>query len=449
MASRSVISIRAVRGTLTWRDHVVATSWSVVVDQSGRVTVRFSSIPLSDSTIFLWDATAARTRFAEWVKIDGVAKDGRKVHSDYVTLNSRTDRLGGKRAPSMKIVGNASRMTVYWLDLPKNNRGLRVSYYPVGMRGYGRQYLRASVGEILVGAPSVGVVHDKLAGQIDVTAAGRPRKVPAWLSSCDDYADRILAMTSLAEGRVIRWSIRNIVSVADDRIIETELYGPKRTTSAHDGLGHYLHLQPWVSLAPKLTKGLRRRTGFDVALEWFLLRPDYFEFQLLAAMTALEHLVAKFASTHSRASLAVSHRTFSAIRRRLDPILAEMRLTRSTPEGAAGLQVVENNIRGANRATFRRRLSAMLHAYEVPVGGLDKRVAGAVGARNVVAHTGVLGSHENYRELYEHVVVLRELLKRIFLALLGYSGRYSSRLNGVEQVDFPPVGHDFREQPQR
>jgi hypothetical protein len=231
--------------------------------------------------------------------------------------------------------------------------------------------------------------------------------------------------------------------VRGERIIESEFYGSKRTGKAHDGVGHFLHLQPFLELAvSRYSKSLRRRTGMQVGLQWFLFQPSYFEFQLLSGVTALEHLVATFVK--QRTSPRIVHpRRFRALYASVAEVLAAARQRIRGPKAAVvheQLHRLANKFAMANEPSFREKLLAMLRFYGVPIAGLEKPIAAAIQARNVVVHTGVYRDPTEYRELYVHVVVIRELLKRIFLTLLGYAGQYHSMLNGPEWVEFPPPG---------
>jgi len=74
----------------------------------------------------------------------------------------------------------------------------------------------------------------------------------------------------------------------------------------------------------------------------------------------------------------------------------------------------------------------------LPLANIDLRqIKHAIDARNLVVHRGLFRS-EKERRLHEYVVLLRELLKRIFLTLLGYKGQYFSLLNGPQWLRFPP-----------
>ena len=78
----------------------------------------------------------------------------------------------------------------------------------------------------------------------------------------------------------------------------------------------------------------------------------------------------------------------------------------------------------------------MLSAYGVPIAGLEDRIKAFIKARQDIIHTG---EHDvEFKDFYIHVAVIREVLKRIILALLSYTGNYESFLNGQETVRFPP-----------
>jgi hypothetical protein len=166
------------------------------------------------------------------------------------------------------------------------------------------------------------------------------------------------------------------------------------------------------------------------------------ELQLVAAMTAIEHLVATYVKRHGSPTI-LHPRTFSAIDRKVRKVFAAaQKLLRGANIQERRRQVarVRDKFAHNNEASLRDKLAAMIEFYAVPVVGLERAINKAVQARNIVVHTGLYHDYTKYRELYLHVVVLRELLKRIFFAMLGYAGQYHSMLNGPEWVEFPPNG---------
>jgi hypothetical protein len=69
-------------------------------------------------------------------------------------------------------------------------------------------------------------------------------------------------------------------------------------------------------------------------------------------------------------------------------------------------------------------------------------VHAAIGARNDVVHDAQYDSSESNVRLWRHVSILRELVLRIILTLLGYKGRYASFLDGFKWRNFPPAEDD-------
>jgi hypothetical protein len=435
-----------VNGVLSWRGNKIRTAWSVRVDRNGRIELSFQPIQLTKRTAWLLKAAPGRGRFVSWATIRGETKDGCRIQSKYVVLNSRA---GFER---LKIEGEASQLTVLWEQLPKTNVGLRAMYLTVGLQCFQVHRTPSLAGDVYIAGRHDIRNFDELAGQIDVVPTHQ-RSLRHWLRRCDDTVHQLLEIISLANGKTTNWSIRHVVH--DDqtsekkKIIVTHLYGPKATGRPHDGVGHFLNLKPWIDLAiARYTKRRRMSTGIDVAIQWLLFQPTYLEFRLLAATTALEHLVAKY-SKRGRGPKLVDPRSFANIRRGFEPDLTRLlhhARRRGNDNRARNIEHLRNKLRGANQAPFLARLIGMLRFYHVPMDGIDDRIAAAIAARNRIVHTGRY--HENgFRELYEHVVVLRELLKRVILTLLKYTGQYHTMLNGSEQRPFPPTGLKFESQP--
>ena len=380
-----------------------------------------------------------------WATIRGETKDGRRIHSKYVALHSRA---GFER---LKIEGQASHLTVKWERPPQDSLGLRTMYLTAGMQCFGVQHTSSLAGDVLIAGRYDIKDFDELAGQIDIVSKRR-QSLRSWLKRCDDTVQQLLGLISLANGKATDWSIRHVVHDArtgdKKKIIITDLDGPKGAGRPQDGVGHFLNLKPWIDLAvTRYTKRLRRSTGIDVAIHWLLFHPRYLEFQLLAAVTALEHLVAKY-SKRGRGPKLVNPRSFASVRRRFEPELAALlrrARRRANNNAVKGIEQLGNKLRGANQAPFQARLRGMLHFYAVPLEGIDNKIADAIAARNRIVHTGRY--HEDgFHELYEHVVVLRELLKRIILTLLRYAGQYHTMLNGSENRAFPPKDLKFESQ---
>lgn len=296
--------------------------------------------------------------------------------------------------------------------------------------------METEAGRLTLVGPTTLREPDDISGSVDIEASDDNHPLELWLSDCDAIVSRILDMISFAEGGLIRWSARRIES--QQGLIAIDCEGSKESGPAFDGVFHHLNLQPVLELAvERYSEELCQKTGFAVALEWFVHHPRYAELQLIAAATALEHLVAVFVKSNGVPKV-VSTELF-------DGIIGAMKgLWREAANGAnetdrARIPRMISKLGQLNDGSFYDKLAALIGSYKVPLAGLDlKEIKLAIDARNVVVHRGSYRNQEEHRNLRRHVSVLRELLKRIFLSLLHFEGEYFSLLNGPEWVRFPP-----------
>ena len=92
-----------------------------------------------------------------------------------------------------------------------------------------------------------------------------------------------------------------------------------------------------------------------------------------------------------------------------------------------------------NRRPLRDLLFAFLEHYGVPLNGIQNdEISALVQVRNSLVHGGEFRRSPEASRLTDHLLLLQELLRRIFLSLLGYSGHRSSFLNGEQWEEFPP-----------
>ena len=437
---RIALKLKNLRGWLRWREHQVDLKWSIAIDDEGEITVSFAPVKLTRDTAWMLKVLGGNELFGEWAAVSGTSTDGVTVMSEHVHLGSREerDRAGGT---FVVLSGEAARVQISRQPLPKTTRGLRLVYGTVGMEGFSVQRVKSPVGRVSVIGSSRITDYNKLIGSVEIAASTRSAPLLRWLDRADLVTERVLEMVSLAEGRIVRWSFRHIVY--GRKILTSEFVGPQRTGVPFDGAGHFLNLQPFVELAiRRYTPSLRSRTGFSVALQWFLSHPPYTEQQLLAAMTVLEHLAATYVARYGCPKI-VGTRTFRALKTDLTRALNEFandRQRRHRRTLQQKLQRFHGKISGMNDAPLRDKLAAMLISYRVPLTGIEHLVADAIKTRNRVVHSGIYSSEfDGSERLFEHVMILRELLKRIFLTLLNYKGSYETRFPHGGREIFPPL----------
>ncbi|HUP61991.1 MAG TPA: hypothetical protein VNA69_16410 [Thermoanaerobaculia bacterium] len=424
-----------VRGTLSWQGNDLPFRGSITIANDGTISITTARFRLGEKTWWILEKVPGKGRLATWAKLRASTPDGLQLESDQVTMTGRNNRLG--RTATTALHGELSRLTVYHNSPPAVAANCLLVYHTIGMQGFAVQETSTKLGAVRMAGVAEIEDYDHLAGRIQITADAHERQsLDEWTDASDEEIANILLIISLAEGKLLEWSIRESAN-GDGTLFRRDFCGPKHTGTPRDGMFHWLNLQPVLNLATsKYNEALRTRTGIDLAIRLLLAQPAHVELQLIAAMTALEHLISVYAHYY-RVLPPLAKALFDDIRSALETAYdgATKDLVKDNNLAHAVLRV-RGRIANMNDTTFNDRLFAMLREYQVPLVGIQDRITKAVKARHDIVHTG---RHDAaFADFYLHVAVLRELLKRIILTLLGYEGQYISFLNGQEFLNFPP-----------
>jgi hypothetical protein len=433
-AEDSLLRLSLVEGQLRSDEGTSDLRWAVTIGRQGGIALLFEPIDLTAETAWLLKAAFPEGRVLRRFSVTGLTQNGIRVESEYVYIvaNKTESDASGTR---LILTGDASRLRIAYQALPQSSENVLVTYLTVGLRAFGGPSVETSFGKLTLVGPTEIKDPDHLNGRVHIQSN---QQVPLteWLTGCDRLMARVLDMLSFAEGGLIRWSVRQIET--KEAIVVIDCEGPKGTGPAWDGAFHYLQLQPVLDLAVnRYTEELRDQTGLAVALEWFVHHPRYSELQLIAATTALEHLVSVFEQKKGSPKILkpeLFEKLLGTVRPAWRKTLEEFKL----PHDLAAR--MDTKLETLNEGNFRDKLKAMLDAYTLPLADLGMtRINDAVAARNRVIHVGLYRNKEDESNLQQHVAVLRELLKRICLTLLQYDGQYFSLLNGPHWTHFPPA----------
>jgi hypothetical protein len=439
---KPLAEFRDVTGTLTFDDHSLPITSTIQVNRDGTITITTQPIDLTKETVWIFQAVPGRERLAKWARLRATTKTGEQMESDHVVMTGRNDQ-SGPDGTSIALNGELRRITICYDNPPDTAADCRVHYWTVGMKGFGVQHTTSPLGTVRLAGQTDIKDYDHIAGFVQIQAHHEEhRPFASWSNECDDQISHLLLILSLAEGKLLEWSIRE--TSKNEHVITRTFYGPKHAGMPHDGIFHWLNLQPVLDLAvTNYTQELRDTTGIELAIRLLLAQPPHVELQLISAMTGLEHLISVYTKEHPISS-PLDKKTFNEeIRPALEAAYDTITATREPSNEAERthfaqrVRRVRDRIGNLNHTSFNDRLFRMLEDYRVPLVEINDRITKAVKARNDIIHTG---HHDTpYEELTLHVAVLRELLKRIILTLLEYRGRYISFLHGQEFLEFPPT----------
>lgn len=440
-------------GTLSDAERSLDVVCDVTVSRDGAVGLRFEDLPVSASTFdFYGTWLNSRGPTVPHYRLALEAENGDRLSTEDAILtgggtNSTPERSVIHLSGEALALSVAHRPTVDWETAGTTRLA---TYHLVGLRGLHVHTEDTDAGRVhLVGAGDVQD-HGELAGELAVESNADATDDAAWLDATDDRVRGILLMVSLGAGRFVPWSIREFAVGGIRRSLEFR--GRRRTGRPFDPLFHRLNLGPALRLGTHhYSRELGERTGLDIAVEWYVMDHSYSEARYLATMTALEHLVTKHETT---LGVVLSKTAFRRARESMEAVLEASDtvdkivgalLTPETDVATARTAAVEAlaqlrpKLGNLNRLSLFDSVVRLLDLYRVAHGDIVPDVRRLIRVRNDIAHRGLHASGDACEPLHLTLAALRELLRRLFLGILGYQGPYESHYPEHQTRHFPPI----------
>jgi hypothetical protein len=435
-------------GQLCWQENSLNISFDLSIARDGAIKIRLADIPFREEVLWLYKLVPTKGRYFEPLQLKGHDIEGNFISSESVFLTSHGTRID----ESGDWIGSEGTCTQIRLDSVKpSTHGkaaeLLLQYRLLGFKCFDPLSANTDLGSIQVVGSIKIENYDEATGVL--TIKNQPEHnfdLTNWIESCDKLARSILDILSLANDRYIAWTSRSIFH--NKSWVSSLFIGPRRAGKPTQPLFTHLNLQPMLNLAlTNYSEELKQKTGLDVAIEWFLIKSTYAEVRFLTAMTALEHLICIYAGREEREKIFQNKRFEKIIRPQVNAALDQsLDLLLENEEDAAKresypdmVKAAKNKVAEINRYPFKDNLIKFLREYKVPLDGIDQNIEPAIDVRHEIVHRGMYVSGGSIQSVNDHLGVLRELLARIFLTLLKYSGEYQSFLNGPEWKKFLPL----------
>ncbi len=447
----SLIAWSRCAGTLSDAERSLGVVCDVTVARDGTVALRFEDLPASSETLdFYGSWVNDRGPTVRHYRLALEAENGDRLSTEHAILtgggtNSTPERSVIHLAGEALTLSVAHPPTEEWETAGTTRLA---KYHLVGLRGFGvHTEVTDGVRVHLSGASDVRD-HGELAGELDVESDADATHDAAWLNATDDRVRGILLMVSLGSGRFVPWSIREFAVGGIRRSLEFR--GRRRTGRPFDPLFHRLNLGPALRLGTHhYSRELGERTGLDIAVEWYVMDHSYSEARYLATMTALEHLVTKHEETLgavlSKAAFRRARKAMEAALEANDTIneVAGALQTSEPDEAAArtaateALALLRPKLGNLNRLSLLDSVVRLLALYRVAHDDIVPDVRRLLQVRNDIAHRGLHDSGDTGEPLPLLLAALRELLRRLFLGILGYEGNYESHYPEYQTRHFP------------
>lgn len=417
----SFFAVRRFEGSISGENFSMPIGFSAEVDGRGNLNIILDTLPTSRETFELQRGLSRGQETPLW-KLHGVGPKGEILSSDDFTITgyrSSDDASGSKTTLKGQCYEAEIVSTLSEPCTPQFRWGFRRFRSFTGMRQ------QIEEGMLFAGgAPPDPNDSQILTGSI-VVKSDQSEVPTSWWSAIEDRADHVRRVLSLASGVYLQPYIEDRLEGTEHRL---RIFRRGKTPQPFLSPFHFLNLEPIFKSACQSPPDVRARfLELDSALRWLLAPGHYDESRLLGAMTALENIVEQ--TYPSNKNPLMKRSVFEKFAKAVRALMREMAL----PDAALA------KVPELNRANFIDKVMRYVSEHGIvvadfPNGGLDP----VIKARNVVVHTGIyFNDTPGQIDLWDHILVARELVIRILLDALKFEGNYFSALHGDEQLRFP------------
>ena len=439
----------ACRGTLSRADQSVDIVCDISCSKTGELNVALQNIPLtSQSAWLLSTALGSGEAVVAHVTLSVTTPEGDELESRHVYFSSVDTVFNGVH--SVLRLG-ASAQTLSWKVRPLNEvppaGKIAVMYHTIGMKGFGAVSRQVDEGNLTFSAPiTLSAPHD-LSGCVTIQPDQSPPSLNQFVDKCDLRVDPILRVISLSQGRLIKWSVRRVF--VGESLQFAYFRGANDAGPEMEAALHHFNLDSILDLAvTNFGSKTDSDTGVLEAIEWLMIFNKYAELRFLAASTAFEHLLRH--SAEAEGSLFSRKLFKKLIRPTIEAALASSEFQKELAarleddvdkrEGDRRVSVLCSKLGDLNRLPFQDRLEAFLSKYQVPLEDLPLRVNDLLKTRNRLVHGSNSDDEFTDYSLTSRAGMMREVLRRTILAILGFEGQFQSWARGPESRRFRAKG---------
>lgn len=438
---------KAFRGEIGFGDRSWPIRFQIAEAASGELRFRVRPMRYDRDTAELSGAWHRREQTAPFFKLRGAAPDGRTFESDHVTI-SGLNKCTTPAKTTLTLRLRCSKGT--FRTCSAESESAPFIRYPLrGFEAFPALRTSCALGEVAMEGQYPAPKTGRLSGYLQVVPTGPVKDFAAWRIETEALCLHLIQYMSFAQANVVKAPIEEVWDGSDYEQIflsQTKSQGRGQTVIHPMARQAFFESAVKAFFNPPLPI---QNAGY--ALEWFAMSATYTEVRLLNAMTALENM--------ADANLGAAHTTFLPTKR-FQKIAKAMREAArdyvathpSPPDAASALTQAEQSMIDAlpakmldlNRRPLNEKLLILAAQWGVPLADVvaPNALAKAIRARNFIVHRGwyyepAMGSSEQ-RDLWDHVLLMREIVIRFILTAIAYRGTYISFRGGQHDVAFPP-----------
>ncbi len=414
-------------GTIARGDVVAPIRFRVRFGADGELRFRVYPLRMTRESMALQSDWAAKdSNKSPLLKVSAISSGGIRFESDGIVIKgTSTPFRGGHHYVTLKLNYTSATFTK---DQDNGDAPPTIRWTLRGFESFPAVEGECALGKVVWAGRYPERSQDKVSGTASIEAAGPVANTAQWVAEAERLFEHMRLVMSLAMSRQVDYPVRDTWVEGQWR---REAFSQTKSRRSNAHLFHPMVLQPVFDAAlsshfdPPFPA-----SGLNYAIEWLTMYATYSEMRLTNAITALEHLANANMSEGDRHYL--DPKSFDAFSKRLRdfattdlPILTEDRDEAFTKAAMEMRTEMKSKLQDLNRRPLLDRILMLARRWNVPLDGLaEKDLRPAIPARNAIVHHGYYykpgQAKQGQRDLWDHVLIIRELAIRFVLTAIGY-----------------------------
>jgi len=405
-------------GTVSVGDFIADVSFVAFAGQDCRLVVDPFRVD-GETYVALSKAMGRPGEHGQAVKLAGTSADS-------IVFSSSDMDVGGSSSGSE---GFEIRLTTGEASIivprPKDEKGTRteLKFSLRGFKSFRPGPVKAGLGQVIVRGVHTPTSSDEVSGEI-IVQSDELAPDEGWYTQAEDLAEFVWKGLQFGHGGRLQVPL-------------LQVFRPESVTATlYRGAGRPRHL-PAIHLMDQsafIEALVRRFEDPDAfpdavwqAVGWLNSDSSIDEVRFLTLMTAIETILDNLVPT--RRSTIIPKTDFEPIRDALIDVLSGRDLTETHAE------IFANKIKGLNQATLSNKLQAVIEKYELPTDLFADDVLRRLNKQRVsIVHKGFAREDD---DLWQCLLLARELIVRIVFAELRFKGTIESYAEGYERQQVP------------
>jgi len=420
-------------GSIGIEGHTLDVTFTAGIDMTGEVVIDFERFERSLQSAFIADYFHAEGMNFPEFKLVGSASDGTTFSSDNIIFTS----LGNQFSDTFASLSPVAACTTAKFAMTGSERDpTTVKWLLKGYEGFRSLKEDTPLGTVGMLGVATNDLGNQMSGRIQISANKLDNDLGTWRGEVDQLFARIRHVMSFAAGTMLSCPI---VETIHDGVVTVETFS--QAEQPVRGMGPFSSRNQDAIFQYAIKSHFA--PAFDVqnlhfAITWFVMHNPYAEANLISAMTVLENLISS--NLNEDETLLRPDKEFKKLRKKLRGVVKEEVLTWTENE-AAQCQFVsdfDEKFGDLNRRSLKQKTDILARRWGVNLDGVEEeKIQAAKKARDLIVHRGSYQPKPGSKsDLFDHVLITRELVVRFILTALQFDGRYYSFVDGYHETPF-------------